>query len=271
MGERLYGYWPMSTHVVLDAGRVTAGGFVDEAPHRADLPPIYNQYTRSSADPVHTREREPRVALFRPLFTTSFLLDDFLAEEADFGARQVVLSSASSKTALGLAFLRRARGGVEMIGLTSPRNADFVRGTGYYDRVVDYGAVADLPDAPTVFVDFAGDGTVLESVHRHFGDRLRFSSQVGVTHWEQMSAPAGLPGPAPVFFFAPDRGQKRIQEWGPAEFQRRVGEATARFLDSTRWLRVVEGRGPTAVERVYRAMVDGAIDPAEGHILTLSA
>lgn len=270
-GERLYGYFPMSTHVILDAGRVGPGGFTDVAPHRAELPPIYNQYTRSGADPQHSRAREPGVALFRPLFGTAFLLDDFLAEHDGFGARQLVLSSASSKTALGLAFLRYARGGGDVVGLTSARNAAFVRGTGYYDRVVDYGAVAGLPDVPSVFVDFAGDGTVLAAVHRRLGDRLRFSSRVGLTHWEETSTPADLPGPEPVFFFAPDQLQKRMQEWGPAEFQRRLGEATVRFVDSTRWLRMVEGRGPAAVERVYRAMVDGAIDPAEGHILTLSA
>lgn len=269
VGERLYGYLPMSTHVVLDAAEVTAAGFVDAAPHRAALPPIYNQYTRCAADPGFAREHEARIALFRPLFTTAFLLDDFLAERDAFGARQVVLSSASSKTALGLAFLSRARGGASVVGLTSARHIGFVRDTGYYDRVVDYDAVATLPAEPAVFVDFAGDGALLERVHRRLDDRLRHSAQVGVTHWERMAAPADLPGPAPAFFFAPDQLLKRIQEWGPAELQRRLGEATRRFVASTTWLRVVEGHGVDAVERVYRAMVDGAVDPAEGHILSL--
>ena len=269
VGERIFGYLPMSTHVVLDAAQVTADGFVDAAPHRAALPPIYNQYTRCAADPLFARAREAHVALFRPLFATAFLLDDFLAEHGGFGARQVVLSSASSKTALGLAFLLHARGPAQVVGLTSARHAGFVRDTGYYDRVVDYDAVATLPVEPAVFVDFAGNGALLESVHRRFGDQLRYSSQVGVTHWERMTAPADLPGPAPVFFFAPSQLLKRLQEWGPAEFHRRVGEATQRFVASTGWLRVVEQRGAEAVERVYRAMVDGAVDPAEGHMLAL--
>src|SRR4029453_5718170 len=112
-----------------------------------------NQYTRCGADPLFAPASEPQIALFRPLFATSFLIDDFLAEHEDFGARQIVLSSASSKTALGPAFLLHERA-AGVIGLTSPRNAGFVRDTGYYDGVLDYDRVADLLREPTVFVDF---------------------------------------------------------------------------------------------------------------------
>ena len=120
-----------------------------------------------------------------------------------------------------------------MIGLTSARNAAFVDGTGYYDRVVDYDAVASLPAAPTVFVDFAGNGAVLERVHRHFGDQLRHSAQVGVTHWERMAAPADLPGPAPVFFFAPDPAAQAPAGMGsgPVPAPPRRGDAALPHLE----------------------------------------
>lgn len=269
-GERIYGYLPMSTHVVLAPDQVTAGAFVDAAPHRAALPPIYNQYTRCAADPLHAREREAHLALFRPLFTTAFLLDDFLAEQEGFGARQIVLSSASSKTALGLACLLHTRGGAAVVGLTSARNAGFVERTRYYDRVVAYEALTTLAATPTVFVDFAGDGGVLERLHRHLGAHLRHSAQVGVTHWERLGTPADLPGPAPVFFFAPTRLQQRLHDWGASQFQQRIGGAMQRFLTSSgAWLRIVEHRGPDAVAQLYRRMVDGAIDPADGHICSL--
>jgi len=269
-GERVYGYFPMSTHVVLEPAHVAPASFVDASPHRAALPPIYNQYTRVAADPAYDRAREPHIALFRPLFTTAFLLDDFLAEERFFGAGAVVLSSASSKTALGLASLLRARG-CRVVGLTSPAHAGFVGRTGYYDAVLAYDAVGDLPpETPTVFVDFAGNAAVLGAVHRHLGTSLRYSSRVGLTHWERMGAGDDLPGPAPVFFFAPDQARKRLDEWGAAAFQTRVADAMRRFFDSTGpWLRIVEGRGQAAVAAVYAAMVDGRADPAEGHVVGL--
>src|SRR6185295_5193515 len=56
-GGRLYGYFPMSTHLVLQADHVTPAGLIDAAPHRAALPPIYNNYTRVASDPVYDRAR----------------------------------------------------------------------------------------------------------------------------------------------------------------------------------------------------------------------
>ena len=106
-------------------------------------------------------------------------------------------------------------------------------------------------------------------MHRHFADQLRHSAQVGVTHWERMTAPADLPGPAPAFFFAPTHVVQRQQDWGAEEFWRRLADAMQRFIASTTWLRVAEHRGPAAVEQLYRAMVDGDVDPAQGHICSL--
>jgi hypothetical protein len=121
-----------------------------------------------------------------------------------------------------------------------------------------------------VFVDFAGNAAVLSGVHRHFGAGLRYSCRVGVTHWEKMGSGEDLPGPEPVLFFAPDHARKRLGEWGPASFQSRVGEAMRRFLGSTAgWLRIVEDRGQAALESVFRTMLDGRTDPAEGHVLSL--
>ena len=76
-GERVYGYFPMSSHLVVQADRVGDASFVDAAPHRAKLPPVYNQYQRLGAS--HRRALEDAQMLFRPLFMTSFVIDDFLA------------------------------------------------------------------------------------------------------------------------------------------------------------------------------------------------
>jgi len=270
VGERLYGYFPMSQYLVLRPERVAAGGFVDASPHRAALPAVYNQYTRVAREGSDAA-REGELALFRPLFATSFLLDDFLDESGLFGAGAVVLSSASSKTALGLAFLLTQAKRCPVIGLTSPGNRDFVTRTGYYTSVLTYDEVARLStDTPAVFIDFAGNGALVKAVHSRLGDALRQSIQVGVTHWERMAPASELPGPTPVFFFAPDRVKKRMGDWGAAEFQRRVGEALHRFLASaSTWLRIVERSGPEALEAAYHAMLEGRMDPAEGNVLSL--
>lgn len=134
IGERLYGYFPMSTHLVIQPARVTAASLFDGAAHRQKMAAVYNSYTRVSADAGYNASREGQQALLRPLFTTSFLIEDLLADNDVFGARQVVISSASSKTSLGLAYLlhTQRKGQVEVIGLTSKANTAFVDATGYY-------------------------------------------------------------------------------------------------------------------------------------------
>ena len=146
-GERVYGYFPMSTHLVVEPARITPHGFFDGAAHRQKMAPVYNNYLRTATDPAYDKNREAEQALLRPLFMTSFFIDDLLADNDFFGAREVVLSSASSKTSLGLAFLLHAnrRGQVSVVGLTSKSNAGFVETTKYYDRVVTYDAIAQSP------------------------------------------------------------------------------------------------------------------------------
>ena len=279
VGERVYGYLPIASDVVLHPARITPAGFFDGAEHRRALHAVYNQYNRCASDPGYTREREAEQALLRPLFTTSFLIDDFLGDNAFFGARAVVLSSASSKTAYGTAFcLARRRGSadaVKVIGLTSPANLAFTRALGCYDEVLSYDDVATLPaDVPTVYVDFSGSAALRSNVHQHFGDGLTYSCSVGGTHWDSLGNGQGLAGPRPVLFFAPAQIKKRNADWGPDGLQQHIASAWSAFMrpvtDATNpWLRVVRGKGETAIAATYAALLAGSVNPAEGHVLSV--
>jgi hypothetical protein len=271
-GERVFGFFPMSSHLRIRADAVGPTGFVDAAPHRSGHAPVYRQYTRVATDPSYDAGHEDGLALLRGLFLTSFLVDDFLAENDHFGARRCVISSASSKTAIALAFQLAQRSGIEAVGLTSPRHLDFVAGLGRCDRVLPYAEIASLAqDVPTVFVDHSGDGEVVDALHRHLADRLLHSCIVGATHWGAGPRSQDLPGAEPTFFFAPSQIVKRSQEWGPAELQRRLGAGLREFLDwSDGWLEVVHGRGPAEVERSYLEVLEGRALPHQGHVLSLA-
>jgi hypothetical protein len=272
-GERLYGYFPMSSHLVVRPGSITPAGFVDQAAHRAALPAVYNQYRRVAADPGYDAMTEDRQALLQPLFMTGFLLADFLADESFFAARRVVLSSASSKTAISLAFVLARAGACEVVGLTSRGNTRFAEKLGCYDRVVPYEEIAGIPATePVVFVDMANDGAVTSAVHHHFGFQLKHSCVVGVTHWENTARERALPGPKPAFFFAPSRIEKRTRDWGGRVLQEKMGEAWRTFVSrSTSWLEVESAQGRAAVERVYRDTLEGRARPDRGYILSLPA
>jgi hypothetical protein len=284
-GERFYGYFPMSSHLVVEPAKAGAHGFADGAAHRQGLSPIYNAYLRvrpprEGADPTAQAAAEAEQMLMRPLFTTSFLIDDFLADEGFFGATRVVLSSASSKTAYGTAFLLAARGSIECVGLTAASNRGFVQGLGCYGRVLAYDEIDALEaDVPTVYVDLSGDAGVRAALHGRLRDALRHDCAVGGTHWEQVGRPGGgraapLPGPRPVLFFAPGRWRKRVADWGEAETMRRLAQARdafgAKLHGEGRWMTVVEGRGPDAVAAVWRDLLEGRGRPEVGHVLSLS-
>ena len=272
-GESLFGYFPMATHLVIEAADVSKRGLRDAAAHRQGVAPVYNAYARVSGDPAYAGRHGDYQALLRPLFMLSFLVDDFLAENEFYGARSVILSSASSKTAFGLAhLLHTLRKGIRVIGLTSAANADFVGSLGCYDEVVTYDRVTSMPpDRPVAFVDMAGNSALRETLHRHFGDQMKYSGRIGLTHRGSSPDEPPLPGAKPVWFFAPDQIRKRAKEWGPGAIEARFGNAWSGFapmLDS--WLNVIEGKGPATVKQIYLDTLNGRVPPDQGRILSLA-
>lgn len=269
-GTRLFGYLPPSSHLVVAPADASEAGFVDASPHRAALPSAYHRYLATGADPFYAADTEEMQMLLRPLFFTSFLIDDQLGDEGLTGRGPVLISSASSKTAIAAAYLLARRDGVELVGLTSPRSAEFVEGLGVYDRAVAYDAIDSLDRRPATFVDVAGDGEVRRAVHSHYGD-LVYSMAVGVTHWEDFGAGEGeLPGPQPKFFFAPDRVTKRSADWGRAGLESRVADAWHPFCEWTAgWLEPIRGQGFDAVEAAYRDALEGKVPPDRAHVLSL--
>ncbi|HBM04311.1 MAG TPA: DUF2855 domain-containing protein, partial [Erythrobacter sp.] len=206
VGERVYGYLPMATHLDVVPGKLSASGFTDMAAHRQPMSPVYNSYSRLAADPEHDPAREGERMIFGPLFKTGFLIEYFMRSQDWFGAEQVILTSASSKTAMGLASTARHRSpDIRRIGLTSSGNVAFVKQSGLYDEVLAYDDVQALASRPAVSVDFAGNARLLGAIHAHLGDALKYSCLVGATHIEERGGGAGdLAGPAPTLFFAPD-------------------------------------------------------------------
>jgi hypothetical protein len=271
-GTRMYGYLPPSTHLAVMPVGANESGFVDGSPHRAALPSAYHRYLATAADPFYSAETEDVQMLLRPLFFTSFLIDDQLDDEGLTARGPIVISSASSKTAIAAAYLLARREGVELVGLTSPRNAEFVAGLGPYDLCVTYDAIDSLERGPAIFVDFAGDASVRQAVHSRYGDQLAHSMAVGVTHWKDLGAAAAeLPGPQPTFFFAPDRVVKRSAEWGRADLEQRVADAWHPFCEWTEsWLEVVRDRGLDGARNAYLDVLAGGVDPKTAHVISLA-
>jgi len=272
VGERLFGFLPMSTELVIAATTGDASSVTDGAPHRANLAGPYNAYRRCAVDPAYRADNEELQMLLYPLFFTSFVIDDFLADHDDFAAEQVVISSASAKTALGAAHLHHARG-LRTVALTSPVNVGFCRSLGVYDDVVTYDAIDSLDQVASVFIDVSGDQGVVASVHHRLGGQLQHSMIVGDTHWD--SAPAAdqgpLPGPAPAFLFAPSQITKRSNDWGADVLAATMAEAWSRYSDWVAgWITLDHVAGPDGVIDLFRTYLSGRVDPRVGTICTLT-
>lgn len=261
IGARFYGYWPMASHAVVQVGKLSARGFDDVSAHRAKLAAVYNRYVPADA----AMGSEAVQALFRPLFTTAFALDAMLVTRET----TLVLTSASSKTALGLAMLARARGS-RVIGLTSGANKGFCDATGYYDLVLGYEEVSALGEeaGPAALIDMAGNAVVRGAVHGAMGPRLAAVHVVGDTHWDVLAADLSS-GPEPQFFFAPTVIAERVAEWGAAGFEAKLGAAWAAFAASLGWLEVQHVSGADAVLAAWGDLVGGRIDPKVGIVAAL--
>lgn len=271
VGERVYGYLPMAEYLDVLPTNVTPGGFSDAAAHRMPMSPVYNRYSRLAADPEHDPAREGERMIFGPLFRTGFMIEYFMRRESWFGAEQVVMTSASSKTAMGTASVMRAKSPhIRRIGLTSAANVEFVRSGGFYDAVLDYEHLADLPQVSSVSVDFAGNSGLLYQLHSALGGSLKYSCTVGATHVGKGFGQGGgpLPGPAPVLFFAPDHIVAAMKERGPKAFGDDVATSWRTFLDDIGGsLRIDERDGLEAARDAFADTLAGRADPAVGIVV----
>lgn len=313
--RRIYGYFPMSHYVIMRPTAVTQTDFIDDTPHRRELPAIYNQYSFCDEDPFHSPRTEESMMVLRPLFSTSWLLSDFLRHpsnnasngESFFGADTCIISSASSKTSIGLAFLlfqhnqQKSSSGeksIRVVGLTSPGNRAFVESLQIYDQVILYDQLETGLDASQscCFVDMAGNTGLTARLHLHLRDNLKSSNQVGFSHFGQGGeTPEALPGARPEFFFAPSWADQRIQEVGGGDG---VGNASRRGLKlllhqilldyqlfvnwslgtvnhkleegkGKQWLHMQHFYGPDQVSKGYADCLDGKIQPKTAVIMSL--
>ena len=270
VGGRYFGFYPMATEVIIDAA-AHGDAFRDVGAHRSSHAATYTDFRDVTSDVMFRAEQADEYLLLWGVFMTSFLIDDYLADNAFLGASQTLATSASSKTSICLAHCLAERDGHRCIGVTSSRNRDFVEDLGLYDRVITYDEVDALdPAVVSTMADMAGNGAVRAAIHGHFNERLKASLTVGATHWQDGGGAGALPGPTPEFFFAPGQAAKRAADWGTDELDARIARSFHRLLDTTdQWLTVEHQQGPDGVESVYRALLEGHASPDHGYVAAM--
>lgn len=272
VGERLYGYWPMSSHVDLYPTRIKDGSFFDGSEHRSKLAAVYNRYMRLSNDPTDDPSGDDLRMVLWPLYATSFCLYDFSLANDWFGAEQVLIVSASSKTGIGTGYAFKADPKTPpILGLTSTGNRAKVEALNLYDTVLTYDEIETaLPDKPTLIIDMSGSGPVISRLHKHLGDNMRFTSHVGLTHYSDAGMGDHYIRERSEMFFAPGHIAQRGKDWGPGEFERKSNlfwkDAAQK---SAAWLTIKHAQGPEDAQTAYREVLEGRIPADEGWTITL--
>ena len=271
VSERLFGYWPPAEAWVLQPDRVGPQRLFDAAPHRAKLPPTYNAYSRVAAEPGYDPAHDPYRMLLWPLYVTAFCLCDVLESANNFDAEQVIILSASSKTAIGLAQgLAGQNNGPEVLGVTSTRNQAFVSTLDCYSQVCTYDDLTALDKSrASVFVDMSGNSQLLAGLIDTLGDKLQRGLLVGMTHWDEAGGAGVAAHPKCDFFFAPSHIQQRTKEWGADGFAQRsqafLASATAQAQS---WLDLTAVEGLDALAVVYPDVCAGTLPPQKGLIVS---
>jgi hypothetical protein len=277
IGEKVYGYLPMATHLVITAGKTSATHFFDISEKRNSISPVYDNYVRCATDPGYQVAREAWQLNYRPLFMTSFVLDDFIGEglvTCEKPVKQVILTSASSKTAYGAAHLlmkhKKQRGlDYQVIGLTSVNNKAFTQDLDCYDQVLSYDDIAELgTDNVSWILDFAGNKGLLLNLQKQFADNLNKLVLIGSTDVQaQQDKPDGHLDSE--FFFAPSQVKKRSGEWGHAGFAQRYAKAWQSFaVHINDKVAVAEYSGAKAIEALYHIGLDNKLNNLEINVLS---
>lgn len=269
VGARLYGFYPLAEELVITPRSTRSGTIEDTAAHRAELPAVYNRYapiSRTDAAQDHLR------ALLQPLLATSWLLSDWLSDNNYFGAEQIIVGSASSKTGLGLCkyLAEDTARAYRIVGLTSEGNRAFVQGLNACDQVLTYDQIGDVAQVPSVYVDMSGNSSVKLALHGALAENLKHSAAVGISHWDKFAPGQELPGVKPEFFFAPAQIAKRREDWGPGAVEKKIGDAWKRVAETAGdWMSVQTHKGIEAAPAIYSELAEGRASPRDGHVFTL--
>jgi len=272
VGDRLFGYFPPATHLVIKPTAVAAHRLVDSSAHRLALPAAYNLYRRVAAESDYDKSTDQSRMLLWPLHMTSFCLWDVLQDKGWYGAERVIILSASSKTSLGLAYaLQNDPHSPSVIGVTSARNVDMVKGTGLYADTLTYDQLNQIDaSVDTVIVDMSGNVDVLKSLYTSLADHMKYCINVGITHWGDAGAKDELLSQRSEFFFAPSHIQRRMKDWGPSVFQ----DKTAEFLKNSaintgKWLKYQKVDGLKGLAAIHEDVCHGKIAADVGLIIKM--
>lgn len=192
-------------------------------------------------------------------------MEDSLNETNYRGLKNILISSASSKTAFIIAYrmlLRReAPNGsrnLKIVGLTSRSNLAFTRRLGFYDQVFAYDQVTSVSKVSNMddclYIDVSGNRSLNESIAETLAPKLTVS--LGMTSVEGGSSNnlTGAKGNTRgrESFFMPEWLAVRLKQVGSKSLKEMQKTAWAQLMeDCPSWVKIETYRGEREVLGAY--------------------
>ena len=182
-------------------------------------------------------------------------------------SEEIIVTSASSKTALAFAYLlKNNHPNINLTGITSRKNVDFCSELGIYNNIYNYDNLDDINASKCSIVDFTGNTDLLIQLQSKVLQELKKCISVGLSHWDNRSLNNGLPLKSELFF-APTHARAKQSEWGSKRFKIRLNQSISDFIKwADNWM-IINKIGIKGIIPIYHQVVSGMIDPKEGLIL----
>ncbi len=164
-GSTYYGFWPLAAYSVRQVTNMDSQGLIgyQDLPYFTGPKEWLKLIKMDSKDDSHVIENYEYMKIG---ITYARELRDF----DYFGAKRLVISSASSASGQIIAMcVKEINPDFEVVGLTSERNADFVKQLSYFDEVYTYEDIKSIPNSnKSMYFDALGWDSVTNDVFNHF-------------------------------------------------------------------------------------------------------
>jgi len=275
VGTRIHGLFPISPYAVLTPTKITESQFTDGVEHRAGLLTPYLEYKFHDSGPFRglSYDEEDWQMGAGNLFSTGWSMSQTAVVHPS-KPTSLLLTSASSRTSMAAAFAAKFHAiPLEVIGVTSVANADFVRKSGFYDIVCVYDDVASLSKQKVAVLDVAGNAGLKESLYKKFGDDLVYWGGVGITNVQTLGQKVsleGLGGSPPTQFLVFSAIEEVSKAYGAKEVAEMLSASSAAYKKQTfSSFKAVRKFGPEDTLQLYNDMVHSKTDPSCSYICSL--
>uniref|UniRef100_A0A7S4Q336 Uncharacterized protein n=1 Tax=Alexandrium monilatum TaxID=311494 RepID=A0A7S4Q336_9DINO len=211
--------------------------------------------------------------VMKEVYTMAFYMDENLLVDTGM-INSVIISCASSKTGMALAFCLRMREMRYVVGLTSKEHLEFVKSTDLYHEVYTYDEVASLPNNHTiVYMDFKCDGELRQNITLRMGTNLMYNMVLGPAVFQRRMKDQVFEKRAREVLFDESTWRERrrmVAEVTKTGRNEKLRYSFKTFVDRMkRYIKLKHFSGGEALTKMYDRVYSNTAPPSEAYVCSM--